>query len=139
MFPFLLYHLVENETSVEKAPREEKLSSEPLTKKAKIEVPVAQTFEISNTFRRGKKTVHLFQLLVKYRFENDFTFCDSGLLLYKLCVLCNWFCPKQIKALSISKQFLTSINFYVSNVKKVSLIKYELDYQRMLFLCLFNP
>lgn len=71
MFPFLLYHLVENETSVEKAPREEKLSSEPLTKKAKIEVPVAQTFEISNTFRSGKKTVNLFQLLVKYQFEND--------------------------------------------------------------------
>ncbi|XP_027043743.1 folylpolyglutamate synthase, mitochondrial-like isoform X2 [Pocillopora damicornis] len=48
-------HEVENETSVEEAPREEKLSSEPLTKKAKIEVPVAQTFEISNTFRSGLK------------------------------------------------------------------------------------
>ena len=46
---------------------------------------------------------------------------------------------KQMKALSISKQFLTSINFYVSNVKKGSLIKYEVDAQRMLFLCLFNP
>lgn len=101
MFPFLLYHLVENETSVEKAPREEKLSSEPLAKNAKIEIPVAQTFEISNTFRSGKKTVHLFQLLVKYQFENDFTFCDSGVLLFKLCALCNWFCPNMLNKLKL--------------------------------------
>ncbi|PFX14100.1 Folylpolyglutamate synthase, mitochondrial [Stylophora pistillata] len=46
---------VENGTSIKRASTEEKSSDEPFSKKAKVEVPVAQIFEISNTFRSGLK------------------------------------------------------------------------------------
>ena len=51
---FIFYPLVlENGTITTKSPSEDPPTDEPSAKKAKLEVPVAQTFQVSEDFRSG--------------------------------------------------------------------------------------
>lgn len=47
----------ENGTTTTKSCNEDSSTDESLAKKAKLEVPVAQTFEVSEAFRSGKDTL----------------------------------------------------------------------------------
>lgn len=49
MYPLVL----ENGTITTKSPSEDPPTDEPSAKKAKLEVPVAQTFQVSEDFRSG--------------------------------------------------------------------------------------
>ena len=52
---FIFHVLVEeNGTITTKSPKQDSSTDEPSAKKAKLEVPVAQTFEVSEVFRSGK-------------------------------------------------------------------------------------